>query len=118
MPKLIILGVIADAFFSSTFVLNELMASQGGHWFWSASLRYVFICLIISILVVITSGVRTLMALCRLFLDHWRFFSIAGGIGFGGFYALLCFGADYAPGWVRHISIHCCGKLDHPWITG
>ncbi|OOR85530.1 multidrug resistance efflux transporter family protein [Moraxella canis] len=100
MLKLIILGVIAGGFFSSTFVLNELMASQGGHWFWSASLRYVFMSLIISLMVVIKSGMGTLMDLCRLFWANWRFYCAAGSVGFGGFYALLCFGADYAPGWV------------------
>ena len=42
MVRLILLGLLSGAFFSSTFVLNELMSAAGGHWFWSASLRYVF----------------------------------------------------------------------------
>lgn len=100
MFKLMMIGVLAGAFFSSTFILNELMASQGGHWFWSASLRYVFMLLILSILIVIKNGFHTLIELSQLFAQHWRFWCIAGGIGFGLFYAPLCFGADYAPAWV------------------
>lgn len=100
MVKLIFIGVVAGAFFSSTFVLNELMASQGGHWFWSASLRYVFMWLLLSAMIGIKSGAGTLVGLCRLFGEHYKFWCIAGGIGFGMFYAPLCFGADHAPGWV------------------
>jgi hypothetical protein len=42
MIKLILLGILAGAFFSTTFILNEVMNLEGGHWVWSASLRYVF----------------------------------------------------------------------------
>ena len=76
------------------------MASQGGHWFWSASLRYVFMWLLLSAMIGIKSGVGTLVGLCRLFGEHFKFWCIAGGIGFRLFYAPLCFGADHAPGWV------------------
>ncbi len=100
MLKLIFIGILSAAFFSATFILNELMASQGGHWFWSASLRYVFMWLILSIIIVIKSGVGTLVGLFRLFFEHYQFWCVAGGIGFGLFYAPLCFGADHAPGWV------------------
>ena len=40
MIRLILLGVLSGAFFSSTFILNEVMSVSGGHWLWSASLRY------------------------------------------------------------------------------
>ena len=36
----------------------------------------------------------------RLFLRNWKFWIITGSIGFGGFYSLICFSADHAPGWV------------------
>ena len=38
MIRLILLGVLSGAFFSSTFILNEVMSVSGGHWLWSASL--------------------------------------------------------------------------------
>ncbi len=34
------------------------------------------------------------------FLRHWAFWVTSGSIGFGGFYALICFAADHSPGWV------------------
>lgn len=100
MLKLILLGSLAGVFFSTTFVLNELMASQGGHWFWSASLRYVFIWLILSVMIVLRSGFGTLIELVHFTKKHYLFWGLAGGIGCGGFYAFLCFGANFAPGWV------------------
>lgn len=100
MARLILFGLLAGLFFSSTFVLNELMASQGGHWFWSASGRYIFMWLILSLIISLKHGLSTLHKLCQLFLNHVGFWCIAGGVGFGGFYAFLCFGADHAPGWV------------------
>ena len=33
MVKLILLGLLSGAFFSSTFVLNEVMSAGGGRWF-------------------------------------------------------------------------------------
>lgn len=100
MARLVLLGLLAGLFFSTTFVLNELMASQNGHWFWSASGRYIFMWFILSALIALKDGVKTLVGLSALFMDYWKFWYVAGGIGFGGFYAFLCFGADHAPGWI------------------
>ncbi|MDO5651382.1 MAG: multidrug resistance efflux transporter family protein [Moraxella sp.] len=100
MPKLIFFGLIAGFFFSSTFVLNEVMAMAGGQWFWSASGRYVFMWLILSIVILLKNGVGVFCGLIKLYQQHLPFWSVAGGVGFGGFYAFLCFGADHAPAWV------------------
>ncbi|WP_278931798.1 hypothetical protein [Moraxella osloensis] len=43
MGKMIVWELIASAFFSTSFVLYQLMSVQGGHWFWSASFRCFFI---------------------------------------------------------------------------
>ena len=40
MLRLITYGLLAAFFFSSTFVLNRAMSLGGGHWVWSAALRY------------------------------------------------------------------------------
>mgnify|MGYP003582782017 CR=1 FL=1 len=37
MIRLILLGVLSGAFFSSTFILNEVMSVSGGHWLCSYS---------------------------------------------------------------------------------
>lgn len=100
MVKLILLGLLAGAFFSSTFILNELMSDAGGHWFWSASLRYVFMWLIITILIAIQHGFGRIKALTAIFRQHWGFWCITGSIGFGVFYTGICYAADHVAGWV------------------
>lgn len=100
MVKLILLGLLAGAFFSSTFILNELMSNAGGHWFWSASLRYVFMWLIISAVIILQHGFRRIQALASIFLQHWRFWCLTGSIGFGVFYTGICYAGDHVAGWV------------------
>lgn len=100
MVILILVGVLAGAFFSSTFVINELMSIQGGHWLWSASLRYAFMIVFLAAAMLVSGGVSQLVGVVRLFCSNWRFWVVAGTIGFGAFYALICFAADHSPGWV------------------
>lgn len=100
MSKLVALGMLAALFFSSTFVLNRLMSLGHGHWLWSASLRYFFMIIMVMIVIGIWEGLQTLHNVLNLFQRFWHFWVIAGSIGFGGFYSLLCYSADYAQGWV------------------
>ena len=100
MVKLILLGLLAGAFFSSTFILNELMSNAGGHWFWSASLRHVFMWLIISAVIILQHGFRRIEALASIFRQHWRFWCLTGSIGFGVFYTGICYAGDHVAGWV------------------
>ena len=100
MVQLIALGLLAGLFFSTTFVLNKAMSLAGGHWLWSASGRYGFMILLLLAFVVGSRGWAGLGRLLALFHRHWLFWTVAGSIGFGCFYALICFSADYAPAWV------------------
>ena len=100
MVKLILLGLLAGALFSSTFILNELMSSAGGHWFWSASLRYLFMWLMLTVIIVLQQGIGRIKALTLLFCQHWGFWCVTGGIGFGVFYTGICYAGDHAAGWV------------------
>ncbi|KAA0915409.1 multidrug resistance efflux transporter family protein [Psychrobacter sp. ANT_WB68] len=100
MVKLILLGLLAGAFFSSTFILNELMSNAGGHWFWSASLRYVFMWLIITAIIILQHGFGRMKALMTIFCQHWGFWCITGTIGFGLFYTGICYAGDHVAGWV------------------
>jgi drug/metabolite transporter (DMT)-like permease len=97
--RIILAGTLAALFFSSTFVLNRAMSLEGGHWVWSASLRYFWM------LALLGGGLfvfrRALLAeSLRLYARHWAFWTLAGGVGFGLFYALITFSASYTPGWV------------------
>ena len=100
MVKLILLGLLAGAFFSSTFVLNEVMSAAGGHWFWSASLRYAFMWVILTAIIIMQHGFGRIKELMTVFLQHWGFWCITGSIGFGVFYTGICYAADHVAGWV------------------
>lgn len=100
MAKLLLLGVASGSFFSSTFILNELMSLEGGHWVWSASLRYLFMFLLLTGIALFNGSIKQLSALSHLFITYWKFWVITGCIGFGGFYSLICFSAKFSPGWV------------------
>ena len=100
MVSLVLIGLLSGLFFSSTFILNRVMSLAGGHWVWSASLRYAFMILFLIILLSLFQGIKTPIRVFRLFFKNWGFWTISGGIGFGGFYSLICFSADHAPGWV------------------
>ena len=100
MVKLILLGLLAGAFFSSTFILNEVMSAAGGHWFWSASMRYVFMWVIVTALIVMQHGFGRIKELMTIFFQHWGFWCITGSIGFGIFYTGICYAADHVAGWV------------------
>jgi len=101
MGKMIVWGLIASAFFSTSFVLYQLMSVQGGHWFWSASFRCFFMLLLLSVFILLQNKLNPskLLELCKLFVSHWQFWCVTGGIGLGT-YGLLAFAADYAQGWV------------------
>ena len=100
MTRLITLGLFSALFFSSTFVLNRVMSLEGGHWLWSASLRYAFMLFFLLILLLLFQGRHKTWGVWELFKAHWLFWCMAGSIGFGCFYALMCFSADFAPAWV------------------
>ncbi|WP_319780677.1 multidrug resistance efflux transporter family protein [Maridesulfovibrio sp.] len=97
--QIILTGILAALFFSTTFVLNRAMSLDGGHWVWSASLRYFWM------LGFLFTGLglfrkKMLVRSIQIYFRHFTFWTIAGGVGFGVFYALITFSASYTPGWV------------------
>lgn len=93
----ILLGVSASFFFAFTFVLNRSMELSGGSWVWSASLRYVFMIPFLLLLVVSRRKLAPLLQEMRRNPGPWLLWSF---VGFGLFYAPLCFAAAYGPGWL------------------
>jgi drug/metabolite transporter (DMT)-like permease len=100
MVRVILLGMLSAVFFSSTFVLNRAMSLEGGHWVWTASLRFGYMLVFLSLCLLFTKGVKQLSEIWGVFLRYWRFWILAGSIGFGVFYALISFSASYATGWI------------------
>ena len=100
MIRLILLGLLSAAFFSVTFILNRSMSLSGGHWVWSSSLRFFYMFFLLVILITLNKGADYFRDVIKIFIKNSRFWFIAGSIGFGIFYSLLCYAADHAPGWV------------------
>ncbi|MBJ6799623.1 DMT family transporter [Geomonas propionica] len=100
MTRLILIGICSALFFSSTFVLNRAMSLQGGHWIWTASLRYFYMFFMLSLWLVLAGKTRLLKAVLSAYRSNWCFWTMAGSIGFGAFYSLLTFSSSFAPGWV------------------
>lgn len=100
MTSLIIFGILAAFFFSSTFVLNRAMSLEGGHWAWTASLRYGYMLLLLCLWLLLRGRRGVLVAAWGAFRRHWLFWTAAGSVGFGVFYALISYSASFAPGWV------------------
>lgn len=97
MRKALILGIIASFFFSFTFLLNRQMHLTGGAWEWSASLRYIFMLPIIFLILKSKKQTSAVYHEIRRQPIKWFLFST---IGFGFFYAPLCFASIYSPSWL------------------
>ncbi|MBS4190072.1 multidrug resistance efflux transporter family protein [Bacillus sp. FJAT-49705] len=93
----IIIGIFAAFFFAFTFVLNRSMELSGGSWIWSASLRYIFMIPFLFVLVLGRRNLKPLLIEMKRNPGKWFLWSF---VGFGMFYAPLCFSAAYGPGWL------------------
>jgi drug/metabolite transporter (DMT)-like permease len=93
----IILGIFAAFFFAFTFILNRKMDLAGGSWIWSSSLRYFFMVPFLLIIVIGRRNLKPLLNEMKKQLGAWFLWST---VGFGLFYAPICFSASYAPGWL------------------
>lgn len=95
--KPIAIGICAAFFFAFTFVLNASMEASGGHWIWSASLRYFFMVPFLLVIVALRKNLKGLILEMRKNPLSWLLWSF---VGFGLFYAPLCYAAAYSPGWL------------------
>lgn len=73
------------------------MELSGGSWIWSASLRYIFMVPFLLCIVIIRKNLRPLVTEMKAKPGKWLIWSF---VGFGLFYAPLCFAAAYSPGWL------------------
>lgn len=97
---LLLIGALSSLFFSATFLINKIISNDGGHWFYSASLRYFYTIFFLAILIILLKGWKYFKSVIDEYLSNIRFWSISGTIGFGIFYAMICFAADYSPAWI------------------
>lgn len=95
--RAILYGLAASFFFASTFVLNRAMELSGGHWAWSASLRFFWMLPLLFALVFFRGG---LAAAFRHLSQNLRAYLLWSTAGFGLFYAPICFAAAHGEGWL------------------
>src|SRR5690606_32618292 len=91
------IALASALFFTLTYVLNRASATGGGHWAWTASLRYLITLPLLLPLMPWQGGVAPAWRAIR--AHPWAWLRCSA-IGFVGFYVLLCYAADSGPSWL------------------
>lgn len=73
------------------------MSLSGGSWIWSASLRYFFMIPFLLVIVIQRKNLKYLLAEMK---RHWGQWLLWSTVGFGLFYAPICYASAYGPGWL------------------
>lgn len=93
----VLLALASALFFTATYVLNRAMADAGGHWAWSASLRYLLTLPLLALVLPFRGGFAPVAKALRAHPWVWLLWS---GIGFTLFCVCLTWAAAYAPAWL------------------
>ncbi len=94
--RAIFYGLLGAFFFAFTFICNRSMDLGGGHWAWSACLRFFFM---LPLLAAILGPRRLHQALAHL-RAHILEYLVWSCVGFGLFYSLVCFASAHGEGWL------------------
>ena len=93
----VLVALASALFFTATYVLNRAMANAGGHWAWSASLRYLLTLPMLAIVLPWRGGYRAVFDALH---AHPRAWLVWSGFGFTLFCVCLTWAAAYAPAWL------------------
>ncbi|HWS78984.1 MAG TPA: multidrug resistance efflux transporter family protein [Thermomonas sp.] len=93
----IALSLLSALFFTATYVFNRAAAVDGGHWAWTAALRYLFVLPLLLPLMAWQGGIAPVAKAMRAAPGAWLLWS---GIGFVLFYMLLSYAAASGPSWL------------------
>lgn len=93
----LLLGISASAFFAVTFVLNRSMANAGGHWAWTASLRFLLMVPMLLAFLTMRRKWPALMVAWRAAPWEWVKW---GTVAFVVFYAPITYAGGLVPAWV------------------
>lgn len=91
------IALLSAFFFTCTYVLNRAAASDGGHWAWTASLRYLITLPLMLAIMPWQGGTDAVWRAIRAHPGAWLAWS---GIGFVLFYLCLSFAAASGPSWL------------------
>jgi drug/metabolite transporter (DMT)-like permease len=97
---LLFIGLLSSLFFTVTFLINRSISLDGGHWFFSGGLRLIYAIIFFSVGFIVFKGFWYFKLIMKEYLDNLMFWTIAGSIGFGFFYSLLCYSAAFSPAWI------------------
>ncbi len=100
----IVLGLLSSLCFSTTFIVNRAIGLAGGHWVWTATLRYAWAFVLLAGYFVVKG---TFGNVWRTFTRHAPFWVVAGSIGYGVFYASMSYASTRAPGWIVACTMQC-----------
>lgn len=90
----IFLSVLSSLFFAVTFVGNRVMSVDGGHWVWSAALRYFWMVPILFVILLFKKQLKPVISEIGRNPIQWF---VWGTVGFGIFYSMLTFSAAFGP---------------------
>ncbi|HOZ23877.1 MAG TPA: multidrug resistance efflux transporter family protein [Thermomonas sp.] len=93
----IALSLLSALFFTATYVFNRAAAVEGGHWAWTAALRYLFVLPLLLPLMAWQGGIAPVAKAIRAAPGAWLLWS---GVGFVLFYVLLSYAAASGPSWL------------------
>ena len=91
------IALLSALFFTSTYVLNRASVDVGGHWAWTATLRYLITLPLLLPLMPWQGGVAPVWRAMRAHPGAWLRCS---AIGFVAFYLLLAYAASSGPSWL------------------
>ena len=91
------IALLSALFFTTTYVLNRAAAVDGGHWAWTASLRYLFTLPLLLPLMPWQGGTAPVWRALRAHPGAWLGWSC---VGFVLFYVLLSYAASSGPSWL------------------
>ena len=93
----VVVALLSALFFTATYVLNRATVDAGGHWAWTAALRYLFTLPLLMPLMPWQGGMRPVWRAILAAPGAWLLWS---GIGFVLFYLLLAWAAASGPSWL------------------
>lgn len=91
------IALLSALFFTCTYVLNRAAAVDGGHWGWTASLRYLITLPLLWPVMRWQGGMGPVWRAIRAHPRPWLLWS---GVGFGLFYVCLSYAAASGPSWL------------------
>lgn len=91
------IALLSALLFTSVYVLNRAMALDGGHWAWTAALRYLLTLPLLALVVPFNGGFAPVWRALRAHPLPWLLWS---ALGFGLFCVCLTWAAASGPAWL------------------